>query len=102
VNELGAVHRWVISGLVIVVASGLLLVTSDIETFWGSWIYWTKMALVVLLLVNGLVMTRIERALETDASDSSPNWRALHRTAISSLALWFAITLAGVALANFS
>jgi hypothetical protein len=102
VNELGAVHRWVISGLVIVVASGLLLVTSDIETFWGSWIYWVKMTLVVLLLINGLVMTRIERALEADASDSSPNWRALHRTAITSLGLWFAITLAGVALANFS
>ena len=96
------VHKWVISGLGIIVVSGLALLTSDIETFWGSWIYWGKMALVVLLLINGLMMTRTEKTLTADTSGQSPGWDSLRRTAVTSLMLWFAIALAGVALANFS
>jgi hypothetical protein len=102
VRELGDVHRWVISGLTIVVLSGLLLLTADIETFFGSWIYWTKMALVVVLLINGWMMTRTEAALEHDASETSPHWNSLHRRAVMSLGLWFTIAAFGVALANFS
>lgn len=101
-TEQSAIHRWVISGLAIIVLSGLALVTSDIETFWGSWIYWLKMALVALLLINGLMMTRTETALASDASDASPHWASLRRSAVTSLTLWFAITFVGVALANFS
>ena len=102
VRELGAVHRWVLTGLTAVVVSGVALLTSDIETFFPSWLYWTKMAFVVLLLINGLMMTRVEQGLARDPSETSPHWRALHRTAVSSLALWFIITALGVALANFS
>jgi len=102
VRELSAVHRWVVTGLTIVVLSGLLLLTADLETFFGSWIYWTKMAFVLLLLINGWMMTRTELALEHDASETSPHWRSLHRTAVTSLTLWFVITAFGVALANFS
>ncbi len=101
-RELAAVHRWVLTGLTVVVLSGVALLTSDIETFFPSWIYWTKMAFVVLLLINGFMMTRVERSLETDPSEASPHWRALHRVAVSSLFLWFIITAFGVALANFS
>jgi hypothetical protein len=102
VRELGAVHRWVLTGLTIVVLSGVLLLTADIETFFGSWIYWTKMALVALLLINGWMMTRTEAALEHDASETSPHWNSLHRRAVMSLGLWFTIAAFGVALANFS
>jgi uncharacterized membrane protein len=101
-KELAAVHRWVLTGLTIVALSGLLLLTSDIETFFGSWIFWTKMGLVVLLLINGFMMTRVENGLALDAGDASPHWATLKRTAVSSLALWFTITLAGLALVNFS
>jgi uncharacterized membrane protein len=102
VRELGAVHRWVLTGLTAVVVSGVALLTSDIETFFPSWLYWTKMAFVVLLLINGLMMTRVEQGLARDPSETSPHWRALHRTAVSSLVLWFTITALGVALAQFS
>ncbi|HET7374549.1 MAG TPA: hypothetical protein VFJ20_14260 [Gemmatimonadaceae bacterium] len=101
-RELGAVHRWVLTGLTVVVASGVALFASDIETFFGSWVFWTKMGLVALLLLNGLQMTRIEAALRRDASDASPHWPQLRRTAITSLVLWFVITAFGVTLANLA
>lgn len=99
-RELGAVHRWVLSGLTIVVLSGLALLASDIESFFGSWIFWTKMGLVGLLLLNGLRMTRVEAALRSDPSEASPHWSRLRRTAVTSLVLWFIITAFGVSLVN--
>jgi len=102
VRELMATHQWVITGLTVVVISGLALLASDLETFWGSWIYWAKMALVAVLLVNGLQMTRVENALELDPSETSPKWNVLHRTAVMSMALWFVTTFVGVALAHFA
>ena len=101
-RELAAVHRWVLTGLAVVVLSGVALLASDIETFFGSWLFWTKMALVVLLLLNGLLMTRAETALRRDASDASPQWPKLRRTAITSLVLWFIITAFGVSLVNLA
>lgn len=101
-RELGAVHRWVLTGLTIVVLSGFALLASDIETFFGSWIFWVKMGIVVLLLINGAIMTAVETSLARDASETSPYWRKLHRTAMSSLVLWFVITALGLALVNFS
>jgi hypothetical protein len=101
-RELAAVHRWVITGLVVVVISGLALLTADIETFFGSWIFWTKMGLVALLLLNGLIMLRAESALAKDSTPASPAWGSLRRGAISSLALWFIITALGVALVNLT
>ena len=55
------------------------------------------MALVILLLVNGVLIVRGERQVERDAPRAG---RALHTTAAASLFLWFVITLAGVALTN--
>jgi hypothetical protein len=101
-RELAAVHLWVLTGLVIVVVSGVALLAADIETFFGSWLYWTKMGLVGVLLINGYVMTRAEHALRENASDGSPQWKTLHRVAVSSLTLWLVIAALGVALANFS
>ena len=101
-RELAAIHRWVITGLVVVVISGLAMLTADIETFFGSWIFWTKMGLVVVLLLNGLMMMRAETALAKDAAPASPAWVSLRRGAIVSLALWFIITALGVAIINLS
>jgi hypothetical protein len=99
-EELAAVHRWVLTGLGVVVVSGLLLLTADIEAFFGSWVYWVKMLLVILLLTNGWWMTRVEQQLRVDPSDGSPAWGRLHRVAVVSLVLWFTITLAGITLVN--
>ena len=99
-EELSAVHRVVLTGLVLSLVSGLLLLAADLDTYFGSWIFWTKMAMVALLLGNGFLMTRAERALRASRDPESTAWGKLHRASIVSLALWFAITLAGVALVN--
>jgi hypothetical protein len=101
-TELAAVHRWVIGGLVVIVVSGLLLFAADIETFFGSWIYWLKMALVAALLANGLSMTRAETALRADASEQSAGWATLRRSAQLSLFLWVVVAFLGVALVNIA
>jgi uncharacterized membrane protein len=101
-KELAAVHRWVITGLVIVIASGVALLASDIETFWGSPFFWIKMTLVAALLINGLIMTQTEKKLAADSSDASPHWASLRRISVTSLTLWFVITLLGAILANIA
>ena len=100
--EIGRSHRLVIMSLAIVVVSGLLLLASDLETYWGSPIYWLKMALVAALLVNGARMQRVEQKVTLESVVSSAQWGALRGTAMASLVLWLAITLAGVALINYA
>lgn len=100
-DELGAAHRLVLTGLALSFATGVLLFTTDLETYFASWIYWTKMALIVVLLANGYMMTRAESRIRlAPNADDDIGWRRLRRTAAVSMALWFAIALAGVALAE--
>jgi uncharacterized membrane protein len=102
-EALSSVHQTVLAGLVITFASGVLLFLSDVTTFWGSWVFWLKMALIAALLVNGFVMTRAERSLRSDGvREDDRAWTHLHHTAAVSLVLWYAITLAGIALVNVS
>ncbi|HWE43410.1 MAG TPA: hypothetical protein VG432_12935 [Gemmatimonadaceae bacterium] len=98
--ELGSVHPIVITALVVSLVSGIALLAADLDTFLGSWVFWVKMALVAALLANGALMTRLERALAAPGSGTSEQWRRLRRNAITSLALWLTITLAGVILTN--
>jgi hypothetical protein len=98
-EELRAAHRFVIIGLGLSVVTGVLLFAADLETYFGSWIYWTKMGLIVLLLLNGYMMTRVEgRISSTPNAADEPGWKQLRTNAIVSLVLWFVIAFAGVAL----
>jgi uncharacterized membrane protein len=90
-------HRLVVLGLVALALSGLLLFGADIETFVYSRIFWLKMGLMALLLVNGALLLRGERQAARGDADA---WPRLHHTAIASLVLWFLTTLAGAALPN--
>jgi hypothetical protein len=98
--ELAGAHRIVVSGLALSALTGLLLFASDVETYFVSWVYWTKMTMVVLLLANGWKMTRVEASLRLAPDDAESGWKKLRLSAMVSLFLWFAIALAGVALVN--
>lgn len=103
---LGTTHRLVTVSLVAVTLSGFALLLADLEQFFGSWIFWTKMGLVVALLVNGAAMLRNEGMLRAQADDGTWNevgwraWRRLEGAARLSLGLWVVITVLGVALVN--
>lgn len=90
-------HRLVLVGLVALFASGAVLLAADLETYWYSRIFWLKMGLIVLLLVNGALLLRGER--QARGGDARA-WTRLHHTATASLLLWFLTTLAGAALPN--
>jgi hypothetical protein len=87
--SLTTVHRWVIAGLALTFVTGLGMMLADLKTYLPSIVFWTKMGLIVLLILNGYVRLRAEAALEIGR---------LRRTSIASLVLWFAVLLAGTIL----
>jgi uncharacterized membrane protein len=100
--ELASAHRVVIGSLLLSILSGIALLAADLETFFGSWIFWAKMALIGVLLVNGALMTRSERAIAAAGPSTDAQWNRLRTNAFTSLALWLIITFAGMALMNLA
>ena len=98
-DDLAASHRVVLTGLTISFVTGVLLFTADLEAYFTSWIYWTKMGLIFGLLVNGYGITKAEKALRAGGNELV-GWGQLTRTAWASMIFWFAIALFGVALVN--
>lgn len=94
-------HRVVVAALAVLFASGTLLALADVETFASSPLFWSKTAIVALLLGNGYAMTRTERALrDATAYDADRLWRRLRRRAAASVTLWLLTVLAGTLLTN--
>jgi uncharacterized membrane protein len=100
-SALASIHRIVLFGLTLSFVSGVLMFLSDVETFLGSIYIWIKLGLVALLLVNGFMMTRVERALEARPADEAL-WSRMRTIAWMSATLWLATTLAGVVLKEFA
>jgi hypothetical protein len=94
------VHRPVLVGLVMAIGSGVLLFAADVETFARSWVFWTKMTLLALLLTNGYLLSRTERSLRLTTPDSPVLWARLRMISAASIALWLALILAGTLLMN--
>jgi hypothetical protein len=87
----GRAHRVVVPALAIVVATGILLTAADSATFLASRLYWTKLAFVTLLLVNGLGLV----AAESRAARGT-GWSWLTGLSGASLVLWLLILHLGV------
>ena len=92
-------HRIVIFGLTAVIASGILLLAADTDTMLHSALFWLKMGLVVILMLNGLLLMRAGRQAESGVPAA---WKTLAITSTISVALWMLTTLAGAALPNIS
>ena len=93
------VHAWVLGGLAVTAASGVLQLFSDLHTYLASVLFWTKMGLIALLLVNGWVRMRAEQGLEAGGTS---DWKRFRVTSVVSLVLWFTVLLAGVFLTTIS
>ncbi len=99
-REFTFVHRPVIIALTVVVSSGVAMLLADVETFLGNPVYYVKMGLFAVLLVNGLLMQRNEKRLADDPSASNAAWGSFCGNAVASIVLWLSIALAGVLLTN--
>jgi len=98
-SRMGSVHAWVLGGLTVTAASGLLMLLADLHTYLTSLLFWTKMALIAALLANGWLRMRAENLLR----DGMVSRRALlRRTSLVSVGLWFAVLLAGAFLSTIS
>lgn len=95
-GELRAVHRPVLIGLTLSFVTGLLLAAADLAAFLGSAVFWAKLGLVAVLLVNGGYLVRTGQILER--APSPRLWRRLRQSAWASLFLWTATVVVGVAL----
>jgi hypothetical protein len=93
VAAIRASHSVVVPALAVVVATGVLLMASDLRTFLGSRLFWSKMSFVALLLLNGAGLLLAERAASRGRANG---WSWLVFTSIASLVLWLAILFLGV------
>ena len=100
VREIRAVHLPVLVSLVMLLASGVLLGASDVNTFLPSVWFWIKIALVLLLLINGSLLTLTERRLGQVFTDAG--WARLRTLAWTSISLWTATAVVGIVLSNIS
>ena len=90
--------------LAIAMVSGFLLFLADLEAFAVSRVFWAKMLLVVLLLANAFIASRLDARLRrTDDAATERHdglWRRRRASAWATAVLWFALVLSGSALAS--
>ena len=98
-GEVRAVHTLVLIGVVLLFVSGVLLAAADVETFLPSPIFWLKLALSALLVVNGALLTRAERVVESPTVEDSA-WSRVRLLSMSSVFLWIATAVVGIVLSN--
>jgi hypothetical protein len=85
-------HRVIVTALVVIGASGLLMLLADLHTYVTSAVFWTKMGFILLLIGNGVLRLKAERTFLNGAAAA---WVRIRRTSIASVVLWFLILLAG-------
>jgi hypothetical protein len=101
--EVSDVHRPVLIAVALLFISGIAMALADLETFLTSPVFWVKLSLVTLLLINGAMLQRTESALRgVSVSDAAmpARWKRMRTFTILSISLWIATFVAGSILAN--
>lgn len=99
IGDLGDTHRPVIAALSLAATTGVMLLLSDVGTFAVSRVFWSKMALLGLLLFNGVRLRKAEARLAGGSGDARAV-SALRSAALISLFAWFGIVVLGAILGN--
>ncbi len=76
-------------GFAMVVTCGLLMASSKAEEYYYNWLFWTKMSLLALIGIHGLVFGK-----SVYRSSAEPSARA-KLAAVLSLLLWTGVMIAG-------
>jgi hypothetical protein len=97
VQLLRRTHRTVLLGLGLLVASGLLMLAADLDTYLHSWVFWSKMALIVLLVLNG---RQLHQAGRKALQGQGRAWKMLGYGSVISVIVWLLTTLLGAGLPN--
>lgn len=110
--DLSATHTIIQRALVAAFATGLALLATDVATFVGSPVYWTKMAAIAVLIANGARMRVYERRVVAGFAGTTPHtaemplpgpvahWSRVKQSAAISAVLWVSIVVLGVVLSN--
>lgn len=108
--DLNATHSIVIAALAVTILSGMALFASDVGTFWGSRVFWAKMAALAVLMLNGARMRSTEAQLLANARTTvemavagpqlTGPYETLRTHAWVSVLGWCAIVVLGVVVAN--
>ncbi|MBL0940127.1 MAG: hypothetical protein IBJ03_14630 [Gemmatimonadaceae bacterium] len=109
-EDLQGTHRLVVSMLSITILSGLAMAAADVASYATLRLFWAKMGLIVLLLLNGALMRRTETQLLGAARQTREEpiagptvtgpWRHLRSAAWRSLVCWLGIVILGVLVSN--
>ncbi len=92
-QSLRRIHGYVIPWIAVLVVTGILMTLADFDTFWNSRIYWIKMALVAMLIMNGVTLLLAEH--RTRRIGLAAGWRRLVRVSMISFILWITTLFAG-------
>lgn len=88
-DDVSAVHAFVIGGIVLMIVTGALMMLADWDTFLASRLFWVKMAGVSILIVNGAVLGWAERLARQ--SSGRRGWPVLATVSTISLVMWITV-----------
>jgi uncharacterized membrane-anchored protein len=90
---LKGIHRYVVAWLSVLIVTGVLMTAADYSVLLRSRVYWVKMALIAVLMLNGVTLLFAERNAEKLGVSSG--WRRLTTASMLSVVLWQTTLFAG-------
>jgi hypothetical protein len=88
-DDVSAVHAFVIGGLVLTILTGALMMFADFDTFRASKLFWIKMGGVGVLIVNGALLGWAERLARQ--TSGRRGWPVLATISTISLFAWLTV-----------